>query len=41
LRAEVEQDRFTSIDRGLLREVNEPGGIRSGADSDAFSQTLR
>jgi type IV secretory pathway VirD2 relaxase len=41
LRTEVEQDRFTSIDRSLLREVNEPGGIRSGADSDAFTQTLR
>ena len=41
LRAEVEQDRFTSIDRGLLREADEPGGIRSGADGDAFTQTLR
>jgi type IV secretory pathway VirD2 relaxase len=41
LGAEVEQDRFTSIDRGLLREADEPGGIRSGADSDAFNQTLR
>ncbi|MBL6653424.1 MAG: DUF3363 domain-containing protein, partial [Reyranella sp.] len=42
LRAEVEQDRFTSLDQGLLREADEQGILRSGATvGDAFRQTLR
>jgi len=41
LRAEVEQERFTSLDRGLLREADQ-GIVRSGtAAGDAFRQTLR
>jgi type IV secretory pathway VirD2 relaxase len=40
LRAEVEQERFTSIDRRLLREA-EQGMVRSGTVAgDAFRQTL-
>ncbi|HVA14045.1 MAG TPA: relaxase/mobilization nuclease RlxS [Stellaceae bacterium] len=42
LRDEVEQERFTSLDRGLLREADETGIVRSGTvASDAFRQTLR
>ncbi len=41
LRAEVEQERFTSIDRRLLREA-EHGMVRSGTVADdTFRQTLR
>ncbi|MFI5024289.1 MAG: relaxase/mobilization nuclease RlxS [Alphaproteobacteria bacterium] len=42
LRSEVEQERFTSLDRRLLREAGTDGVIRSGtATGDAFRQTLR
>ncbi|MBS0220362.1 MAG: relaxase/mobilization nuclease and DUF3363 domain-containing protein [Proteobacteria bacterium] len=42
LRAEVEQERFTSLDRHLLREADEQGLLRSGTTAeDAFRQTLR
>lgn len=42
LRLEVEQERFTSLDRGLLREVDEEGIVRSGAaHGDTLRQTLR
>ena len=40
LRAEVEQERFTSIDRRLLREMDENGFVPA-TDRDAFRQTLR
>jgi type IV secretory pathway VirD2 relaxase len=41
LRAEVEQERLTSLDRGLLRETEADGAVRSGGDQDSFRQTLR
>lgn len=42
LRREVEQERFTSLDRDLLRDLNENGLVRSGTEAgDAFRQTLR
>ncbi|HVB18360.1 MAG TPA: relaxase/mobilization nuclease RlxS [Stellaceae bacterium] len=42
LRAEIEQERFTSLDRGLLREADADGIVRSGTVADdAFHQTLR
>jgi type IV secretory pathway VirD2 relaxase len=42
LRAEVDQERFTSLDRSLLREADEDGHVRSGAvAADAFRQSLR
>ncbi|MEZ5832917.1 MAG: relaxase/mobilization nuclease RlxS [Dongiaceae bacterium] len=41
LRAEVEQERFTSLDRSLLREAETDGTVRSGRDQDSFRQTLR
>lgn len=41
LRAEVEQERFTSLDRNLLREAEADGTVRSGRDPDSFRQTLR
>ena len=41
LRAEVEQERFTSLDRSLLREAESDGTVRSGRDQDNFRQTLR
>lgn len=41
LRAEVEQERFTSLDRSLLREAETDGVVRSGRDQDSFRQTLR
>lgn len=40
LRAEVEQERLTSIDRRLLREMDENGFVPA-TDRDAFWQTLR
>jgi hypothetical protein len=37
----VEQERFTSLDRGLLRDADQ-GVVSSGAVAgDAFRQTLR
>jgi type IV secretory pathway VirD2 relaxase len=42
LRAEVEQERFTSLDRRLLREADADGIVRSGTVAgDTFHQTLR
>lgn len=42
LRAEVEQERFTSLDRGLLREADVDRIVRSGTVAgDAIRQTLR
>ncbi len=42
LRAEVEQERFTSLDRALLKQADEQGLLRSGTTvGDAFQQTLR
>ena len=41
LRAELEQERFTSLDRNLLRETETGGVVRSGRDQDTFRQTLR
>ncbi|MEQ8393689.1 MAG: relaxase/mobilization nuclease RlxS [Gammaproteobacteria bacterium] len=42
LRLEVEHERFTGLDRRLLREVGEDGLVRSGTTAgDAFRQTLR
>lgn len=41
LRAEVEQERFTGLDRSLLRELEPDGTVRSERDQDAFRQTLR
>ena len=42
LRAEIEQERFTSLDRGLLREADADGIVRSGTVvGDVFRQTLR
>jgi len=42
LRNEVEQARFTGLDRSLLREADEDGLVRSGAGAgDAFRQSLR
>jgi type IV secretory pathway VirD2 relaxase len=41
LRAEVEQERFTSLDRNLLREAETDGVVRSGRDQDRFHQALR
>lgn len=40
LRNEVEQERLTSIDRRLMREMDE-NGIVSAIDRNAFQQTLR
>ena len=40
LRREVEQERLTSIDRGLLRDADEDGMVRA-TGRDAFQQTLR
>ncbi|MEQ8285717.1 relaxase/mobilization nuclease RlxS [Thalassospira sp.] len=40
LRHEVEQERLTSIDRRLMREMDE-NGIVSAIDRNAFQQTLR
>lgn len=41
LRAEVEQERFTNLDRSLLRETGPDGTVRSGREQDTFRQTLR
>src|SRR3546814_15865591 len=42
LRREVEQERFTSLDQGLLRDVGEDGLVGPGtAAGDAFRQTPR
>jgi type IV secretory pathway VirD2 relaxase len=42
LRGEMEQERFTSLDRDLLRRADDDGVVGSGdADRDAFRQTLR
>lgn len=42
LRAEIEQERLTSLDRNLLRESGENGIVKSGAaNGDAFRQSLR
>jgi len=42
LRKEVEQERFTSVDRKLLKEVGEDGLVRSGqARGDTLTQSLR
>jgi len=40
LRNEVEQERLTSIDRRLMREMDE-NGLITATDRDAFQQTLR
>lgn len=40
LRAEIEQERFTSIDRTLLRDLDAEG-IAWATGSDAFQQTVR
>lgn len=40
LRREVEQERLTSIDRGLLRDADEDGMVRA-TGRDAFQQSLR
>lgn len=40
LRREVEQERLTSIDRGLLRDADENGMVQA-TGRDAFQQTLR
>jgi type IV secretory pathway VirD2 relaxase len=41
LRREVEQERFTSLDRRLLKEVGDDGLLRSAGSRDPFQQTLR
>lgn len=41
LRNEVEQERFTSLDRSLLKEVNEDGTVQPLRGSDRLRQTLR
>jgi type IV secretory pathway VirD2 relaxase len=41
LRSEVEQERFTSLDRSLLKEVEKDGVVRPSAQRDPFRQTLR
>ncbi len=41
LKSEVEQERFTSLDRNLLREVDADGIARPSAQRDRFRQTLR
>lgn len=40
LRREVEQERLTSLDRALLRDIGS-NGLVSAADADAFRQSLR
>jgi type IV secretory pathway VirD2 relaxase len=40
LRREVEQERFTSLDRNLLRDASDDGLV-AARDRDAFRQTLR
>lgn len=41
LRNEVEQERFTSLDRSLLKEVGKDGVVRPALQRDPFRQTLR
>lgn len=42
LHAEVEQERFTSLDRSLLRDADENAIVRAGSVvGDSFQQTLR
>lgn len=42
LAREVEQERFTSLDRSLLKEMGGEGCVRSGvSEGDAFRQSLR
>jgi type IV secretory pathway VirD2 relaxase len=42
LRGEVEQERFTSLDRDLLRRASDNGAVAFGEkERDAFRQTLR
>ncbi len=42
LRDQVEQERFASLDRGLLCEPGADGIVRSGTTTgDAFPRTLR
>lgn len=41
LRSEVEQERFTSLDRALLKGMEGDGIVRTGGDSDPCRQTLR
>ena len=41
LRREVEQERFTSLDRSLLKEVDANGIVRPSIERDPFRQTLR
>lgn len=41
LRAETEDERFTNHDRGLLREADTEGIVRSGSGDDRFRETLR
>ncbi|MBC7282993.1 relaxase/mobilization nuclease RlxS [Hoeflea sp.] len=42
LAREVEQERFTGLDRGLLKDADGEGCVRSGATvGDAFRQSLR
>jgi len=41
LRAETEDERFTSHDRGLLREADAEGIVGAGGSDDPFRQTLR
>lgn len=42
LRAEIEQERFTSLDRNLRKEADEEGRVQlAGNDRDAFHHSLR
>ncbi len=42
LRAEIEQERFTSLDRNLQKEADEEGRVQlAGKDRDAFRHSLR
>lgn len=42
LQGEIEQERFTSLDRSLVRSADENGIVRSGVVAgDSFQQTLR
>jgi len=41
LRREVEQERFTSLDRALIRDADDARQVGMGARADAFRQSLR
>ncbi len=41
LRREVEQERFTSLDRSLLKEIDTDGIVRPARQRDPFRQALR